>query len=85
MAVTRLFAFREALKGITKSSLPFLEKRNPYLFLHAVDLSPYPLDHAVELRDLRLRVLQAVSVFACGSLQLFILVGRSERSTLGPP
>lgn len=85
MTVTRLFAFREALKGIAKSSRPFLKKCNPYLFLHVLDLSPYPLDHAVELRDLGLCVLKAVSVFACGSLQLFILVGRSERSMLGPP
>lgn len=85
VTVTRLFAFREALKVITKSSHPFLKKHNPYLFLHALNLSPNPLDRAVELRDLDLCVLEAVSMFACSNLQLFILVGRSERSTLGPP
>lgn len=70
-----LFPFREFLKGITKRPSPLLKKHNPHLLLHALDLSPDPLDHAVELRDLDLGVLEAVPVLARGCLQLLVLVG----------
>lgn len=50
-----------------------------YLFLHAVDFRPQPLDVAVELGDLLLGVTEVVPVPACRSLQLFVLSQREEQ------
>lgn len=50
-----------------------------YLFLHAVDFRPQPLDVAVELGDLLLGVAEVVPVPACGSLQLLVLWRREEQ------
>ena len=49
-----------------------------YLFLHAINLSPQPLDVPVELRDLLLGAAEVIPVPACSSLQLFVLPGRGR-------
>ena len=50
-----------------------------YLFLHAVDFSPQPLDMAVELGDLLLGGTEVIPMPACCSLQLFVLSQREEQ------
>ena len=50
-----------------------------YLFLHAVDFRPQPLDVAVELGDLLLGGTEVIPMPACRSLQLFVLSQREEQ------
>lgn len=62
-----------------------LEPHSPqgcaHLLLHVGYLPLQPLDHAVQLADLHLDLLQAVSVFPCSHLELFVLPGKRRTVT----
>ena len=51
----------------------------PHLLLHLCDLALQPLDHAVQLADLHLDLLQAVSMLSSSYPELLILHGKRRR------
>ena len=51
----------------------------PHLLLHLCDLALQPLDHAVQLADLHLDLLQAVSMLSSSYPELLILHGTRRR------
>ena len=53
--------------------------RTPHLLLHLRNLALQPLDHAVQLADLHLDLLQAVSVLSSSYPELLILHGKRRR------
>ena len=53
--------------------------RTPHLLLHLRDLALQPLDHAVQLADLHLDLLQAVSMLSSSYPELLILHGKRRR------
>ena len=53
--------------------------RTPHLLLHLCDLALQPLDHAVQLADLHLDLLQAVSMLSSSYPELLILHGKRRR------